>query len=76
MAGCHSPRAAVSGPWASRRRLHGGQCVAAEEKAPFGLRMGGKTQNQMLARLREFHRNVSQPLRVPLRDLRRGGQLR
>lgn len=34
-----------------------------EANAPFGLRMGGKTEEQMLARVRAFLRNASQPLR-------------
>lgn len=34
-----------------------------KENAPYGLRMRGKTEEQMLTRLREYHRNVSQPVR-------------
>lgn len=33
-----------------------------EKNAPFGLRMGGKTQKQMLATVRRYLRNVTQPL--------------
>jgi hypothetical protein len=33
------------------------------EKAPFGLLMGGKTEQQMLSRIRQYQRNTSLPLR-------------
>ena len=35
----------------------------AEGRAPFGLRMNGKSTQQMLARIRSYLRNSSQPLR-------------
>ena len=35
----------------------------ASERAPYGLLMGGKTEAAMLARIREYRRNTSVPLR-------------
>ena len=35
----------------------------AAEKAPYGLLMGGKTEAEMIARIRVYHRNVSVPRR-------------
>ena len=37
------------------------------EGAPYGLRMNGKSEKQMLERLRQYQQNVSQPLRCRYR---------